>query len=296
MSMNAWRSAQLALEQLERLRLDQARAEARALCETCDHEISNLKDPRIQQLAREGLQRIAREIKLIAAQIEQAPDESLQKSRSAHQELTAVIAKANAQANRWSEEQATSRAAIERGRTRLQAARQTVNQAGNELLNQANEHLAQANRRHWDGGYLEVLAICQQVDALIDQSAQASLDETIRRQVVGSVITALKNNGFVVEDPQIVKPESDGGVVVLNGRLPSGKTARFEVQLDGHLHYDLNGYEGRGCAAEVERIEQTLQEQFKVRLGPPQVTWKNPDKISKGARDLPSGSTQRKTR
>ena len=75
--------------------------------------------------------------------------------------------------------------------------------------------------------------------------------------------------------------------------MPSGKLARFDVQLDGRMDFDLDGYEGRACADEIERIEQTMHDQFGVRLGPQQVTWKNPNRIAKGARDLPSGGTQR---
>ena len=73
---------------------------------------------------------------------------------------------------------------------------------------------------------------------------------------------------------------------------------RFEVQLDGKLRYDLDGYEGRSCAKEVERIEETLKDRFGVTMGPAQVTWKAPapKDIAKGARDLPAGPTRHQNR
>jgi hypothetical protein len=46
----------------------------------------------------------------------------------------------------------------------------------------------------------------------------------------------------------------------------------------------------------VEQIEQALKEHFGIKLGPPQVTWKNPDRISKGAHNLPTGTRQARPR
>lgn len=62
--------------------------------------------------------------------------------------------------------------------------------------------------------------------------------------------------------------------------MPSGKMAKFEVYLDGRMYFDFDGYEGRACAKDLEKIDKTLQEQFSVKLTGSQITWKNPDKIA----------------
>ena len=80
----------------------------------------------------------------------------------------------------------------------------------------------------------------------------------------------------------------------LRGRLPSGREARFEVHVDGKMRFDFEGYEGQSCAAELAQVEKVLQEQCGVLLGPTQVTWKNPDRLGKGARNLPVGGARTK--
>lgn len=129
-------------------------------------------------------------------------------------------------------------------------------------------------------------------EVFVQERGEASLDETVRRGVVRGLLSTLKTMGFVVEGPQFRDGSTEGGVVTLVGKMPSGKCARFEVRLDGRMNFDLDGYEGRACAAEIERIGQTLHGRFGVKLGPPQMTWKNPDRIAKGARDLPSGGSR----
>lgn len=113
----------------------------------------------------------------------------------------------------------------------------------------------------------------------------------MRREVVRGLLGTLTSMGFVIDGPQLRQEDKTAGVVTLSGRMPSGKMARFEVHLDGRMQFDFDGYEGRACAKDLEKIHTTLQEQFAVKLTGSQITWKNPDRIAKGARDLPSGHT-----
>ena len=43
------------------------------------------------------------------------------------------------------------------------------------------------------------------------------------------------------------------------GRLPSGRTASFEIFLDGLVRYNFDGYEGRVCGKDEEAIRQGLE-------------------------------------
>jgi len=117
------------------------------------------------------------------------------------------------------------------------------------------------------------------------------MDERVRREVVKGLLKTLKGMGFVTVGPQLQE-----GLVVLEGRLASGRRARFEVKLDGELAFDLDGYEGRACAADMEKVEIAMKDQYGVLLGPPQIVWKNPDRLTKGARDLPTGGATKRRR
>jgi len=47
---------------------------------------------------------------------------------------------------------------------------------------------------------------------------------------------------------------------------PPGAARASRSTSTGHMEFDLNGYEGRACAKEVDQIERVLQERFQVRM------------------------------
>lgn len=133
-------------------------------------------------------------------------------------------------------------------------------------------------------------AACNEAESLLEQASHEQLDETVRREVVRGLVSSLTEIGFILEGPRLADAEKKGGVVTLTGKLPSGRAARFEVHIDGRMHFDFDGYEGRSCANELENVERVLRERCSLKLGPTQVTWKNtPLQRSRGARELPTG-------
>ena len=48
--------------------------------------------------------------------------------------------------------------------------------------------------------------------------------------------------------------------------------AAFNVHLDGRMDFDFDGYEGRACAKELEKIDQILNEQFSIQLSEINIT------------------------
>lgn len=296
MSLNGWQQAELESQRKEQLRLERARTQANAVLAACNEAIAVVRDPAVQQLAAAGLRTVKQELKQAAGQIAQAPNMALKAVRRAEKHLHRVIADAEAAAHKWSQGRAKSEARIAELRAHAQTAKQTTNKAGHEALAQVDQAMAKARAHHQAGRYDEAVKRCDEATALIERADEASFDESVRREVVRGLLDTLEGMGFAVEGPRLVENDKDGGTVTLVGQLPSGRLARFEVQLDGRMSFDLDGYEGRTCGAELERIEHTLQEQFGVNLGPPQVTWKNPDKISKGSRDVPGGGQRRRAR
>lgn len=293
MSLNGTREARLARERKERLRLEHVRKRARALLATCENEIRSVRVPAVQQLAAKDLKHVQKELAGHAPEIDRNPDKALKAISSTQKRLHRAVADAQGEVHRWNRQQAQANARLAEARLQAEAARVSGNQAGDEALARVDRKLATARMLQDQGKYAEALAACDQADTLTTQASEAAFDETVRREVTHGILSTLQEMGFTVADPQLDSSQAEGGVVTMIGRLPSGKQARFDVHLDGHLRFDLDGYEGRTCGKDLERIEQTLKKQFGLKLGPAQITWKDPDRRSKGARDLPTGGTHR---
>ena len=292
MSSNGYRLAQLEKARQEQLRLQHVQQQAQAEFAACGETIGAIQNAAVQHLARDGLASVRQDLDAGAAQIASAPDRALRAIHKAGKRLHRVIAEAEATAHRWSQQRAQSEARLAEARQQADTTRQTASGKGRAALQQADESIAQAHTLHHAGRYPEAVAACDQAQTFLQRAAEATLEETVRREVVRGLVATLTEMGFSVEGPQLVNPQTDSGIVTLVGQLPSGRLARFDVHLDGRMTFDFDGYEGRACGKDLEQIERSLQERFGVQLGPRQITWKNPDRISKGARDLPSGGRQ----
>lgn len=296
MSLNGERQAQLEAERHERLRLEDVRREAESIAAVCGETIAGVRDPAVQQLAARGLQKTQSKLDKASSQISVDPDAAVKKIKSIRQRLNKVLTEAKSEAHRWSAEQAESQARIDEVRGQLSAAKGQSSAAEGRVSQEAlagiEQKLSEAATLQQAGRHKEAIARLDKSEGLIEQVKEASFDETVRREVVGGLLSTLKGMGFAVDGPSIAKGESDGGLVRLTGRMPSGRLATFEVDLKGGLRFDFDGYQDRTCGKELAKIEKTLQERFGVQLGPPQITWKNPDRISKGARNVPSGAAR----
>jgi hypothetical protein len=290
MSSLGFRQAELERQRREELRLEQTRGRARGLAASCQETIRAVTDPAVQQLAAKDLRQIQQTLTEISMQITSAPDAALKTALKTQKHLNKVVAQAESAAQKWSKQQAEARAQLEAIQQSLKAEKESANTAGQEALAQAEQMVAQARSLYQQGRYEQIGSLCRQAEQSIQKAGKESFDESVRKEVVKGLLGTLMSMGFVIEGPQLNQDGDKAGVVTLSGRMPSGKMARFEVNLDGRMQFDFEGYEGRACAKDLEKINATLQEQFAVKLTGSQIIWKNPDKIAKGARDLPSGS------
>ncbi|HEY0133164.1 MAG TPA: hypothetical protein VGB85_03765 [Nannocystis sp.] len=277
MSISGERELELEREQMERVRLTQVRDECRALADACDAEIRQVRDVAVQQLAAAALQQVAAGLALARGELPERPDAALGRLGQLQTALHRAIADGEARARTWSEEQvrfvADTRVAVQRaaavgGDTGPAARARALAEAGDLVA--AREALVAA-------------------DSAAANARSANLDERVRREVVRGILHSLRDLGFVSAGPQL-----DAGVVVLEGRLATGRRAVFEVHLDGRLCFDLDGYEGRACAEDLARVDTILRDRFGVQLGPPQVVWKNPDRLTQGALHGPASGTHKK--
>ena len=126
--------------------------------------------------------------------------------------------------------------------------------------------------------------------SLRDVDHQAAVDEELRRHIISSVVKAMTELGFVVGKPKLLR---DSGNVAVIGTLSSGRTIRFDVRASGEMEFDMDGFKDRTCSDSLDDVLLMMEEQFGVQSGPVQHNWKNPDRISKGSKDFPTGGNTR---
>ena len=116
------------------------------------------------------------------------------------------------------------------------------------------------------------------------------IQEEIRRHIISSLIKSMDELGFIVGKPKLIK---DSGNVAVIGKLTSGRMVRFDVAKQGEMQFDMEGFSERKCADHLDEVLAKLEENFGVESGPIQHNWKNPDRISKGSKDFPTGGNTR---
>lgn len=273
----------------ERLRIQQFRDQANSLLTSSEKIIKGVIDPSVQQLAAEDLRDIQSQMQQASRQIQSEPEKAKQQIAKLQEQLRQRLSEAQRQAEELSAQKAEAKAKLESVSQSLEAQKESADQDAQETLAKAEEMVNQASSLYSQDHLEDMSALCEKATGLIEQASQEALAESERREVVGGLLTTLNNMGFVVDPPQL-EDQGAGSVVRLVGKMPSGRTAVFHVNLNGKLAFDFDGYEGRTCAKDMEAIETALEEQFSIKLGPAQVTWKNPDKIAKGANRLPTGT------
>jgi len=280
MSMSGQRRLELERARREALRLEQVRGECTAIAQACDALLAEVRDVAAQQLAAADLRSCAQRLEVARGAIAEQPDAARAELGRIAADIQSAIARAEGSARAWSEAQAEAVAAARHAKALAESS------GGSEA---ATQLARDAEVRAEQGDLDASTRLASESRAASGAAASAVLDERVRREVVKGLLKTLKDMGFVVAVPRL-----DDGRVVLEGRLASGRRARFEVSLDGEMAFDLDGYEDRTCADDMEKMETTLRDRFGVRLGPPQVVWKNPDRISQGARDLPGGDRRKR--
>tara|TARA_B110000003_G_C16653040_1_gene535124 strand:+ start:4723 stop:5649 length:927 start_codon:yes stop_codon:yes gene_type:complete len=163
----------------------------------------------------------------------------------------------------------------------------------NTLIRRTKDLSATVQKGQINGLQQHIAELRQSALEIHEKDMKQSIDETLRREIVTSLMKAMRDLGFAVGTPTIDK---DTGGVVLIGTLPSNRTIRFEVNLDGQMEFDMNGFLERKCADHLDEVLGILETNFSITTGPIQHNWKNPDKISKGSKGFPSGGNTRTMR
>jgi Rad3-related DNA helicase len=158
------------------------------------------------------------------------------------------------------------------------------------LIRKTEDLSITVQKRQITGLQQEVAQMRQFALEIHERDMKQSVDETLRREIITALMKTMRDLGFAVGKPTIDKVT--GGVVMI-GTLPSNRTIRFEVDLNGQMEFDMNGFLERKCADHLDEVLGILETNFSITTGPIQHNWKNPDKISKGSKGFPSGGNTR---
>jgi len=286
-SSTGWQRFQLEEQRREQMRLEKVKQQCRSLITVCTGQMGNVHDVLTQQLILQYARTVREDIQKMQPRVDVDPDAALKEIKVLQKKLNHELSQAAIQALQWSEQQAQTKARIAEVSQMVWAEKESSGQDSTPPLKRAEKLLQQARDHYKQGDYDKVADECDQVEAAVQEASEASFDESVRKEVVRGLLATLKQKGFVVKGPALTANDNAGGTVTLEGKMPSGKQCRFEIHLDGQVEFDMDGYEGRSCGKELEQIQNILQEQFGVTLESQQMNWKNPDKIAKGASQLP---------
>jgi DNA repair exonuclease SbcCD ATPase subunit len=277
--------------QAKQIQLEQLKKEAGELLNDTTDMLKHIHNPAMQQLIGPQLRQLQPQIKKVSELIQTDPQQAKSLSENLKRQLQEMLDKSQEQLLKDSQIKATANTALEQVKQQLEVYIAASSRGDDESVQQIRKLIDNATIQYQQGQYKQVEDSCHQAIELLKQASQKSFDETVRREVVQGLLTTFTNMGFVVQQPCLESDNESGKTVRLIGKLPSGKTASFNVHLDGKMDFDFDGYEGRACAKELEHIDQMLQQQqFSIKLSENQITWKNPDKIAKGAMQQLTGN------
>lgn len=119
----------------------------------------------------------------------------------------------------------------------------------------------------------------QTVSEMAANANTAIADEKIRKETLKVIIKSIKDRGFVVDTKKNLKLDRQRNVVKLVAVKPDGKTAEFEISLNGKFMYRFEGYEGQACNKDINPFIEDLKNVYDINILHEEVQWSNPDKI-----------------
>lgn len=122
--------------------------------------------------------------------------------------------------------------------------------------------------------------IVSKLKELNSEVSETLIDESVRKEMVKSIIGELRKQEFTVEKPKIIG-EGKESYVIIKAKKPSGKTAECKVSLEGKLNYRFDKYEGMTCLKDIEKFNIDLEKIYSFNLSDERIIWENPDRLSR---------------
>ncbi len=133
-----------------------------------------------------------------------------------------------------------------------------------------------------------VSRIREQSRTIVGEDDSMQVEENARRHIASSLVTTMREMEFTMDKTRV----NDGNVVI-RGRMPSGRSAVFNIDISGRMEFDFDGYPGKECEQSLDQMIERLRDEFEVDSSIIQRDWKNPDRISKGSKPFPKGGSSR---
>ena|GEM_PF-6385630 len=225
------------------------------------------------------------------------PDQALKLARRSRATVERGMAEASGRTAKWSEEKAAAQEAVTVFQLALDSVLNGLNAHNDHSRSQLTpiaHQLAAAKaalRRENFEAAKDLVVTGQAPIRQIEQAYHRQQEqEDVRREIVCGLRHVLANMGFAVDRAHL-GDNGEKDKVVLAGRLPSGRTARFLIALDEKVEYDFDGYPHHDpvCGKDSEQIRRQLEEHCQVKTSELEVHWKgqNTKRTDKRARSLP---------
>ena len=222
------------------------------------------------------------------------PDKALKLARSCRAAAERAITETSHKATEWSQKKTTAEQTVTVMRLALDSALNSLakdNDSRSQLTSVAQQlAAAKAALRREDFITAKDLADTglKQIHQIEQAHDQKQQQEEVRRETVRGLKDVLTGMNFIVDRPQMGEGREEGKVVLV-GNLPSGRTARFAVALDGQIEYDYDGYPHRECKTDSDKIRRQLELQCQGEISDIESYWKD------NRPDLTSGASRRAT-
>lgn len=117
------------------------------------------------------------------------------------------------------------------------------------------------------------------VSKIQEEAHSKIVDESIRKETLKVIIKSIRDRGFIVDTKKNLKIDREKNIVKLIAKKPDGKTAEFEISLNGKFMYHFDGYEGLACNQDINPFLEDLKNIYDINILHEEVHWSNPDKI-----------------
>ena len=117
------------------------------------------------------------------------------------------------------------------------------------------------------------------VSKIQEEAHSKIVDESIRKETLKVIIKSIRDRGFIVDTKKNLKIDREKNIVKLIAKKPDGKTAEFEISLNGKFMYHFYGYEGLACNQDINPFLEDLKNIYDINILHEEVHWSNPDKI-----------------
>ncbi len=122
---------------------------------------------------------------------------------------------------------------------------------------------------------------CDTANQISEYANTAISDEKIRKETLKVIINAIRDRGFIVDTKNSLKIDKKTNIVKLVAKKADGKTAEFEIQLNGKFMYHFDGYIGQACQKDITPFMDDLKNIYDINILREEYIWSNPDKVQK---------------